>query len=349
MPRPSSISNFKRWGGLALFALLVVLGVSAGGRAYQNAAAQNTINAFTAQRYRDFYDLPEGDVDLLFLGSSHSYCTFDPANFPGWSAYQLGTPLQHPDTSYYALRDALEHQSPRVVVQEVYWDMLDDDFDLKQVGSFFEVLENEPLRREYIQKVFPLAEKAKYRIAAIRFQSDYFAYASAQLQKELGERFGVEKPAAAAGNGVEYYLARGYVYCDTVMPPAEYDETNQFKGMEGKSFAIAASQKKYLTQLAELCAERGIALVFVTAPIAPVSLDYIADYDAIHQQVAALAAELNVPYLDYNQLSLGLQNNVHFRDDAHLNDTGVKAVDEHFSAWLSATLQEQGFPQNAGF
>lgn len=337
MQRRLSTFNFKWLLRTGAFCLLVVLCTVLGGQCYKDVASANGINAFTKQRYDDFYALPAEDVDLLFCGSSHSYCTFDPANFPDYSAYQLGTPLQHPDTSYYALCDALEHQSPDIVVLEVYWDMLDDDFDLQQITSFFDVLDHESVRNEYFWSGFPLAEKVKYSISAIRYQASYLSYASRRIQSRLEGALGVETPSTEAENGVEYYQGYGYVYCDTVISDAEFDATNQFKGMDGANFSIAVKQRAYLIKIAQLCEENGITLLFVTAPIAPVSMEYLSNYDQIHRQVAELADELGVPYLDYNEVELGLSN-THFRDDAHLNDAGVKIVDAHFSIWMEQTL-----------
>lgn len=74
----------------------------------------------------------------------------------------------------------------------------------------------------------------------------------------------------------------------------------------------------------------------MTAPVAVVSMDYIKNYDEIHEKMADLAKEVNAPYVDYNLVNRQTQmlTNENFRDDAHLNDSGVKIVDEHFADWL---------------
>ena len=48
------------------------------GKKYKTAAEKNTVNAFTEQRFDEFYKQPENSIDMVFIGSSHSYCTFDP-------------------------------------------------------------------------------------------------------------------------------------------------------------------------------------------------------------------------------------------------------------------------------
>ena len=103
MRESSFISNFKVLVRLIIFLLCVIPIFLFMGRMYRTAADKNVINAFTKARFDEFYALEPNSLDMIFVGSSHSYCTFDPDNFDpylGISSYQMGTPLQHPDTTY---------------------------------------------------------------------------------------------------------------------------------------------------------------------------------------------------------------------------------------------------------
>lgn len=333
-------SNFKLLLKCLFFVVCMAAVVFYAGEKYKEAAKHNVVNYFTKARYDEFYELEKNSLDMVFLGSSHSYCTFDPANFSdalSARSHQMGTPLQHMDTSYYALREILQYQKPKVLVLEVYWDMLDDAFEMKQANSFFEVLRNDVLYQEYVKKVFPLNEKVKYHIFAMRYQADYFAYEGNQLQKKVTEKFGYTIPKREEEtNGIEEYRKYGYVYCNTVMPASEYEETNQFKNLDGKTVSFHKAQLSYLEKIVSLCQQENIELVFVTAPIANVSMEYIKNYDAIYNITANLADRYEIPYIDYNIVNQKekLLINENFRDDAHLNDSGVKIVNVHFSQWL---------------
>ncbi|MBE6009005.1 MAG: SGNH/GDSL hydrolase family protein [Lachnospiraceae bacterium] len=337
----SYISNFK-----IILALVIVIAVTGAvgnlvGKKYADAASLNTINAFTAQRFDDFYSLPKDSIDMVFIGSSHSYCSFDPANF-NVPSFQMGTPLQHPDTSYYSLLEVLDNQDPETVVVEIYWDMLDDNFELKQATSLFEVIRNEKRIEDYIENVFPDGDKVKYENDVIRFQQDFFAYASSRIVNKVKNTFGVTDEAnpSSAGDGVEYYLADGYVYCDIVIPETEFDETNQFKNLDGKDWEFSNTQKRWLEKIIELCEKKDKDLVFVTAPVANVSMGYIKNYEAINEEISSFAEEKGVPYIDYNIINMeeGMFTHDNFRDDAHLNDSGVKILDAHFEGWLNEVL-----------
>ena len=157
--KKKAISNLRFFTGILIYAFCVIILFQQVGFLYQKAASHNIINAFTQKRFEDFYALPQNSLNMVFIGSSHSYCTFDPENFDSYfniSSYQMGTPLQHLDTSYYELQEVYNTQTPDVVVLEIYWDVLDDTFEMKQANSFFEVLQNEALKKDYIKNVFHL-------------------------------------------------------------------------------------------------------------------------------------------------------------------------------------------------
>lgn len=339
MQENSFISNFKTVIKLVVFLVIVIFAFNKAGAKYKEAADKNVVNAFTQQRYSEFYNQEPNSIDMVYIGSSHSYCTFDPEIIDSIlkiSSWQMGTPLQHYDTSYYVLREVLNHQKPKKVVLEIYWDILKDEFEMKQANSFFEVLKNQELKDEYINKVFPINERIKYSLFPIRYQQDYFAYEANEIQNDLEEKYGVHKKALPEVEGTEYYRSRGYTYCDIIMPENEYDETNQFKGFDGEDWEFNRTQKKYIEKIIELCKNEGIELYFVTAPVANVSMEYIENYDIVHNTVAEFAKENNIPYIDYNIVNKdeNLLTNENFRDDAHLNHSGVQIVDKHFAQWL---------------
>lgn len=66
------------------------------------------------------------DVDVLFIGSSHSYRTFDPRIFArhGVKAFNLGSSNQTPLQSEVLLRTLLPKVNPRLVVFEVHPDII---------------------------------------------------------------------------------------------------------------------------------------------------------------------------------------------------------------------------------
>ena len=69
-------------------------------------------------------------------------------------------------------------------------------------------------------------------------------------------------------------------------------------------------------------------------------MNYIKNYDLVHNQVAAMAAENGVLYIDNNieNQKRDMLTNENFRDDAHLNHSGVEIVDYDFIQWFKENV-----------
>lgn len=345
MRASSSTSNSKGlkpiWIRIIVFNIILLIMLTLIGNKFESISTKNQASTYAKQALNTFYS-DEKEVDMIFLGSSHSYCTFDPEYFDknlGIYSYQLGTPLQHPDTSYYMLQEVIKGKNPKnptKVVLEIYWDMLDDRFELKQADMFLEAIQNENLEKEYIKNVFPLNEKIKYNFKPIRYQQDAFAYYNKNLTDFVNEHKVDRNPKQQ--NYTEYYKDRGFLYTDKEMPDEELYATNQFRNMDANEWEFDKVQKQYIKDLARFCVDNSINLYLVTAPIANKSIEYIKDYDVIHNKISDFVEDEleNMPYIDYNIVNReeNLLTNKDFCDDAHLNNKGAVIVQEHFINWL---------------
>lgn len=344
----SSTSNFKKARKnssilirLAIFVIIVFILLSIIGNHFEKISNENQNLTYAKQALDTFYKETK-EVDLIFLGSSHSYCTFDPEYFDehmGVYSYQLGTPLQHPDTSYYMMKEVLENKSPKSLVLEVYWDMLDDEFELKQADMFLSALKNKELKKKYKEDVFPLNEKIKYGLKSVRYQQDVSAYYNKKLT-DFVDKYKINKNPVS--DYVEYYKDRGFLYTERLMPNEELYTTNQFRNMNAAKWVINQTQKEYIIKLKNLCNKNGVKVYFVTAPIANISMEYIENYEIINEKISELAEELEVPYIDYNIINKNenLLSNNNFYDDAHLNNSGAVIIQEHFINWLKEVANE---------
>jgi hypothetical protein len=253
-------------------------------------------------------------------------------------SFNFGMPLQYADSTYFTLVEALKTQRPNTVVVDVYWGVLGQDFDVKQADTLLTAFDDDSLRRAYIDEIFPWNEKIKYRFGLIRYQLDFLTYYNTKLLNFL-ERYGWEREFGSQ-QGTERYDYRGFMWCDYNMLPDEYDKTNQFARLDGAAFEFSPVQLGYLDKIWKLCENKGVDLIFVTAPIAPVSMNLISNYDDINRVVKEFATQRQIPYLDYNALNRdeGLFTNDNFRDDAHLNYSGAEIVSRHFAQWYSGGI-----------
>jgi len=338
MQKNSFISSFKLIIKLALFIALLVPVYNVLCDRYADAKERNIRNVWNDWRFEHFYDLEPDTLDLVFVGSSHSYCTFDPAMFDdglGIVSYQMGMPQQRPDGTYFTLREIFNYQRPSLVIMELYWDMLTPAFDPNQAEQLFLALKNEELKEEFIRETYPWNERIKHNIPVVRYQLDYFRHKNRDFAEDFEERFGVY---VVKNNdertGREGYGGKGYISSTYVIEQAKLGRGNQFNGFDGKRWEFDTALRKYLEQITELCRKNGAELVFVTAPVAPVSFEKISNYHAIHDTLADFAAANGVLYYDYHTESLDSFADESFRDDAHLNDSGAEIAGWLLMEWL---------------
>ncbi|MFR6366907.1 hypothetical protein [Gallintestinimicrobium sp.] len=94
--------------------------------------------------------------------------------------------------------------------------------------------------------------------------------------------------------------------------------------------------EEYLYKIIELAKESGTQLVFMASP-------YILSEEEQMRfnKTAEIAAQENIPMLDYNQLrdEIGLDYAVDFRDSDHVNNSGAAKVTDHLARFLTANYE----------
>jgi hypothetical protein len=77
----------------------------------------------TTQDWKSFYELPENSLDILFIGSSHSFSTFAPNLIDSHlktSSYNLASESQIATQTYFNLIEVFKSQTPELIVLESF-------------------------------------------------------------------------------------------------------------------------------------------------------------------------------------------------------------------------------------
>lgn len=337
------ISNFKNLIKIIVFTLCIIYSLIFVGDYYKTLASKNKINTFNIKRFEEFYSAK--NLDMIFLGSSHSYCTFDPDVFDkilNLKSFQMGMPLQHPDGSYITLLEVLKYQKPKYIVVEVYFDMLNDNFNLKQVDTLFQVLENKQLEHKFVKEVFPFNEKIKYKLDVARFNSDFLYYLNNQLNIYLKQNDLLKDDMSLNKVGKYFYRDKGFLVCEHIISDMEATKKNRYNDFDGKTYEISDVQKKYLKLIKKVCDDNNIELFFVTAPLPNVSFEKIKNYDVVYNKIKDFSDEIGVNYLDYNIInskSKMLKYN-DFMDDDHVNYNGALIISENYAKFLRDKIKK---------
>lgn len=295
---------------MLLFSVAVFLMLFAVSRFFLNATRYSSNHTF-------FYELNRDSIDVVFTGSSHSYCTFSPMELYeqyGISSYNFGSSNQSMLASYLWAKEAYQYQHYKVLIVEAmsvtmsHGDVNNDIRSLSSMGMspcYWE------LARTYKRKMY------KVILPVFALHNEW---------ENIGE---VAYQPMGNGNSVSL---RGYV-------PLNSQAGNEYTELilSGDRDAISYINFTYIDKLREFCEENGIQLVFVKALMAS---NEINDWnDGYHNNLANYAAEHQLVFIDFNMpeylQAAGLDISEDVASDLrHMNVSGSRKVMSYLGRFL---------------
>lgn len=238
------------------------------------------------------------DIDILFLGPSHTYRGFDTRIFKkhGFNTFNLGTTSQTPIQTLTLLQRYLDHIQPKAVIYDVY----PIPFMIDGVEASLDIVSNDKNDLYSLQMAVKTNNVKTYNT---------MLYATAR--DVLGTNKSFEEPIEKENEirGDDIYIEGGYVQKEI-----------SFKDMRKitpQDIVVDKNQIKAFEQILEELDKRNIELTLVYIPISKAmyaSLSNKMRYDSLMSTYAK--------YYNFNEI-ISLNDSVHFYDRHHLNQTGV--------------------------
>lgn len=271
----------------------------------------------------NYYQLEKDKMDVLFLGSSHSYFNTNTCllydDF-GITGYDLGGGAQPPWITYYFLEEALKTQSPKAVVYDIYTTEREDDkFD-------HNILMNLITMKPSLTK-WNAIKTANFNNAVDELGVFFsFPYCHERYTELTEQDF-------ADGSVMENY--NGYTPKFSIIAKKELQSIEAVDADSvTKEKKISERKEEYIRKIIELCREEEIPLLFVNAPWP--QLDEEAQQ--MYNYVEGIAEEYDVPFIDGNKKLEEMQ--IDYAEDAadasHLNYWGSRK----YTAYLAKYLKE---------
>lgn len=247
------------------------------------------------------------NVDILFLGSSHSYRGFDIRIFEsnGYTCFNLGSSAQTPIQTKVLLERFLSDLNPKTIIYEVY----PGPFCSDGVESALDLISNIEPERDLVKMSFELNHIKVYNTLLFSFFYD--------LIFRENEMEPIQKKA-------DRYISGGYV---------ETSKNDNFLNIEQsekntKRWVFDESQLDAFSYIVKKLTENNVKLLFVLAPTTSFRYETYAN----NYEVDSVFSSYGVPYFKYAQMD-ELIDTVHFYDEHHLNQAGVeifnnKLIDE---------------------
>lgn len=255
----------------------------------------------------------ENSADVLFFGSSISYCDIVPSVIwenSGITSYVMAGPEQTLPITYYYIKEAIKTQTPKLVFVEV-------------TGVFFEKYQNftkvnigyMPWGINRIGATLSAAEKAEWTglfFPLFNYHSRWDALEGTDIEVAL--------------HGYSCDELAGYTFLDTAEEMTQVQPRNEVFDEENYQRNI-----DYLSKIADLCKKEGITPIFYIAPTY---------WSLSDENLSRLKADIekmeNVHYIDFNKSGdLSIYDPVlDYYDNLHFNFRGAKK----FSSQLAEIL-----------
>lgn len=249
------------------------------------------------------------DVDVLFLGSSHCYRTFDTRFYreQGLSCFNLGSSNQTPMQTYVLLKQYLDSLTPRLVVFEVHPDIMKND----GVESGVNLLANVPLTSEAVGMALKLKNM---KVTNTLIHSFY--------NQKVRNRLADFHEDTVLGHYI--YVAGGYCQVDT--------NEFQVKKYPKTEIAINPRQLEAVKKCIALFKERNIPYLLVEIQDAEQLRKSYTNHEWFEQQMQALGP--------YRYKLLPMVDTIHFFNSNHLDKPGIEMYNNDLVADLKELLNK---------
>ncbi|SOD88706.1 hypothetical protein [Spirosoma fluviale] len=279
---------------LTLFVLFALAFYAVGLLAFPSFLKRNVHQSGNSHFYFTLKEakLTQG-IDLLFLGSSHTYRSFDPRIFKsaGISSINLGSSAQTPMQTQILVNRYLTQLNPKKVIFEVNPLI----FSLDGVESAMELTANDTITPSIVFMVAGLFNLKAYNTLFNSWLRQAFHLNS------------VQKPY----RGVNTYIKGGFV--ERKMSYFHHKTYNS------QRWLIKKEQVKYFTETLAYIQNKGVSVVLVQAPI---TRDLYNSYKN-NLEFDNLMRSTRLPYYNFNNI-IFLDDSLHFYDGHHLNQKGVE-------------------------
>lgn len=294
----------RRFIGVILFGLIFASVFSVCDRILVRKSVDGWWNV--TEKLDGFYNSPENEYDVMFFGSSNTYCSFNPLEIwekTGVKSYVFATQQQPVWASYHYMKEAFKTQKPKLAVMDVLMFSKNDEYYDDGVNYTF--CDNMPFSVNKVELAYASAPAGERFGLLCRF----FKYHS--RWSELNEQdFKYRKKDMQD-------FSKGFYVLTSEYDNAEREDT---RGVTDEA-ELSEKNRKYLEKIIALCRENGVELMLVKTPS-----NSTCEEKKYYNSVKRIAEENGVAFADYNLRydEIGIDMKTDFFDATHLNVRGAE-------------------------
>lgn len=300
--------------------------------------------SYTRITLHEMYE--QDNIDILFLGSSHSYRSIDTSvldNAWGANTFNAGTSSQQPVASYYLLKEIGRENQLSHVYMEVYYDLMWSNEDYRSPTAAYIISDYMKPSVNRFQFLWNTGGRDYLAHGLILGRRNWenlldFSYIRENLQKKNTDAY---RNYQYLSFDNENYAGKGFVYSEEQVQSGTFAAKEPFSPIS--ACAISEENQIYLNKIISYCQEHSIELVFYSAPVPNFRLAGCGNYDSYIEQMELFLEGKNVPYYDFNLCrhdSLPL-NDLYYKDNHHLNGEGARLFSSVFADVFSQSADQE--------
>lgn len=318
-------------------------------------------NVFTNNKYElldcrisTIRNMPDDEVQVLFLGTSHAECAISPMYLyekTGVKAYNLCTPLQPIEGSYFLLKEVLENtrQTPEVVVLDASGLFKEE----RGKNAWRYILDNMPLSKNKMDMIRCYVDLEVNNADTLSAIVPFLLYHDRWNALNDDDFRRVNTAYYSAGQYIVSTITPGgyeNVIADTVIPQYElkkdgtriyYSENgiiyDSFEDIE-YFYDPVESAVSYFEKIKLLCDNNDIQLIISKAPVRGIYSEYgIAWTKDRHEAMCAFSSKYDIPFIDlsYGENEIDIDLTIDTMDAGyHLNLLGSEKTTDYWCEYF---------------
>ena len=281
----------------------------------------------------DFYQ--EEHWDVVFFGTSQSYCSFDPEIFDeyGLKTYNRGRQQQPMNYTYYYVKDALEVSDIDVIVLEIFGTFYDADAtcftDVGIRDSSLNDLRYSETKIDLIREVIDEENQFEYFFPLDKYHTNWEKWDTSSIDvlwKSISNPYYTEESDRGYLRWKECQEC-GYASWEMLFSEVRAD--------------VYDENMYYLEKIYELCQENDTRLILTRTPF-PCYDTVIGKTNTVYDW----AMEHNVEFINFMQITgdIGLDFGTDSLDGGvHLNESGAEKVSRYLADYIVNYFDQKTF------
>lgn len=291
---------------------------------------------YTCMMMQEMYHCPE-NIDVLFLGSSHTYRSYDVAladEMLGVKTFNMGSSGQPLITSYYLLKEAAKQNEIKTVYLDTYFGVALSDVEknIRSVYYISDYMKFSMNKVEYLWKAGGLEGLGN----GILFASRRNMTNTVSIEEKLSPEEHFVGNYTRLVSDVEAYQGDGFVYSYKQFDPIyDIEQKTEIYNQES-DLQMNEESYIYLIKIINFCIQNEIELVLVDQPMPDEFLNSIKGYSKYVGDLIEISNQYGLRYLNFNLLKGYKKSLEDFSDVDHLNGRGAEKYTEIFCNTVKA-------------